>query len=384
MSGSAGNGLLMNIFSNGFWHEQWFQGPAASSLADQTDQMAMWLWWFCVAWFVLLMALMFYFVLVYRRKPRVIAQRSPSHHTWLELVWTIVPTLFLAYIFFRGFHTYMSRVVSPGNAVEMNLTGWKWSWKIEYPNGAESTAQATIGARPIPVFYVPSDQPIKLRMNSMDVMHAFWVPDLRIKQDLVPNRYTTMTIAFDQPRDGETVHTYPATQADADKTTEFAGKAYNQALAGIKYTEHHVFCAEYCGTEHSEMAALIRVVPPEVFPTYLESIGLKTKPPVEIGEIVWKGKCASCHNIEGANTGPEWRNLYGYEHEYTDGAKIVADDNHVRESIREPGKHIRKGFSNQMTPWSENLLPDYQVNGVIAYMKTLSNKGGTAPTEEKK
>ncbi len=383
MSG-LGDSLLLNVFGNKFWHEQWFGGPAASTTAQEADDMYMWLWWFCVAWFVFLMVLMAYFVVAYRRRPRVIAQRSAAHNVPLELAWTIIPTLFLAYIFFRGFHSYMDRVVSPGNAVEMNLTGWKWSWKIEYPNGAESTAQTVIGARPVPVFYVPAEQPIKLRMNSMDVMHAFWVPDLRLKQDVIPNRYTTMTIAFDKPREGETVHTYPATQELADNDTkyrEFAGTLYNKALAGVEYTEHHVFCAEYCGTEHSEMAAIIRVIPPQYFPEYLESIGIGSKKPIEIGEIVWKSKCASCHNIDGANTGPEWRNLYGNEHEYADGSKFVADDNFIRESIREPGKHVRKGFTNQMTPWSENLLPEKHVLGVIEYMKSISNKGGAAAPE---
>lgn len=385
LSATAGGAMPLNIFSNGFWHEQWFGGPTASAQAAEVDGMYMWLWWFCVAWFVFLMALMFYFVIVYRRKARVIAQRSPSHHTVLELVWTIIPTLFLAYIFFRGFDTYMRRVVSPGNAVEMSLTGWKWSWRLEYPNGAESTASTIIGARPIPVFYLPEGQPVKLRMNSIDVMHAFWVPDLRIKQDLVPNRYTTMTIAFDPPKEGQDVHTYPRDQTAADKTTEFAGTLFNPALAGVSYTEHVVFCAEYCGQEHSEMAALIRIIPKEAFPKYLDSIGIDSKQPEEIGQIVHKSKCASCHNIDGANTGPEWRNLFGYEHEYADGSKFVADENFIRESIREPGKHVRKGFTNQMTPWSANLLPDKHVDGVIAYMKSLSDKGGVAaPAAEKK
>ena len=368
----GGNGLVLNMFSNDFWHSQWFGGPSASAQAQPVDDMYMWLWWFCVAWFVLLMGLMCYFVVKYRRRPRVIAPRSAAHNGPLELAWTIIPTIFLAWMFFKGFHTYLGRMVSPGNAVEMSLTGWKWSWKIEYPNGAESTASTIIGARPIPVFYLPEGQPIKLRMNSIDVMHAFWVPDLRIKQDLVPNRYTTMTIGFDPARPGEKVYTYPATQAEADKTTEFAGTLFNPALAGLKYTEHHVFCAEYCGQEHSEMAALIRVIPKEAFPKYLDSIGIDSKTPVEIGKIVWKSKCSSCHNIDGNNTGPEWRTIFGKEHEYADGSKIVADENFIRESIREPGKHVRKGFTNQMTPWSANLLPDKHVDGVIAYMKELA------------
>ncbi len=386
MVGGAGQGLALNIFSDGFWRGQWMDRPAASPLSARTDDMFMWIWWFCVIWFVLLMALMGYFVVAYRRKPGQIAPRSPSHNTVIELLWTIIPTLFLAWIFFRGFHTYMDKMISPGNAVEMNLTGWKWSWKIEYPNGFESSAQTQTGARPIPVFYMPGGQPMKFRMNSLDVMHAFWVPDLRIKQDVIPNRYTTMWIEFDAPKDWRDTFTYPASKEDAEKDpklAEFRGENFNPALAGVTYTEHRVFCAEYCGTEHSEMAAIIRVIPVERYPAFLESIGEGKLPLLELGKRTYKTKCASCHTIDGSkNTGPTWKNLFGYESEFEDGSRKVVDENHVHESIRQPAKHIRKGFTNGMTPWSENLLSEKHVSGVIAYMKTLSDKGGATPAPD--
>lgn len=361
----------------GYWESLWLRRPAASNIGAEADSMFMWLWWFCVIWFVFLMALMGYFVVKYRRRPGVIAPRSASHNTVIELAWTIIPTLFLAYIFFRGLHGYMDKIVTPGDAVEMRLTGWKWSWKIEYPNGGESSSATTIGSRSVPVFYMPADQPVRLRMNSLDVMHAFWIPDLRIKQDIVPNRYTTMWFRFDAPEEGKNdVKIHPARLEDA-----ISGRTdYIQQLAGELYTEHWVFCAEYCGTEHSEMAAIIRVVSKSAYERWLTTLG-DDPDPIKLGQKVWRSKCMSCHTTDGgANTGPTWKNMFGYEFEHTDGSKHIVDENHVRDSIRAPAKLVRKGFGNNMTPFPENMVSERQLTGVIEYLKSISDKGG-APVE---
>ncbi|GDX98737.1 cytochrome c oxidase subunit 2 [Phycisphaerae bacterium] len=392
-----------------FWDRLWLREPAMTEAAKDTDYMFMWLWWFCVIWFVGLMGIMAYFCIKYRRKPGKIAERSPSHHLGIELAWTIIPTLFLVWIFFKGFWGYMEKMVPTGTAMELKLTGYKWSWNMEYPNGLvvdRGFMNTSFGAELVPVFYVPADMPITLRMNSNDVMHSFWVPDFRIKQDLMPNRYTGMTFTAIGPKDGEPgIHTHPMNEEEAKRNrspgaTPGAPSASRIApefipeLAGVKYTDHWVFCAEYCGTYHSEMAAVIRVVSKEDFNKWLVWAAKKSTPtdPVEWGKLLYKGKCASCHTVDGGkNTGPTWQNLYGYEHDYTDGSKIVADDNHIVESIRNPGKRVRVGYANNMNAFSEAQLNPKQTEAIISYMKSLSDKApkvtpseGDKPAEKSK
>lgn len=386
-----------SALTSGFWHRMWLRGAPGTELAEGTDATMMFLWWFCVFWFVFLMGLMVYFIVRYRRQPGKAAPVSPSHSTPLEITWTVVPTILLAFIFVVGFRDYMKKMTPAGNAMELRLTGWKWSWKIEYPNGFvvdSSSSAARIGAEPAPVFYIPAETPIKLRMNSNDVMHSFWIPDFRIKQDLLPNRFTYMSFTAKAPG------------ADAARMPESAGQAsaptpnptryqpngappFIAELAGTPYVDHWVFCAEYCGTSHSEMAAIIRVVPKEAYIKWLELTQEKAESgsPIEVGQRVYKANCASCHSVDGSkNTGPTWKNWFGYEHEYEDGGKFLADDNFMVESIRIPAKHIRKGYPNGMTPWSEGMLSPKKVDALIAYMKSLSDKApATAPeaTEQK-
>jgi cytochrome c oxidase subunit 2 len=391
-TGTQEDGLL----NSGFWHKLWLRAQPATELARSTDSMFMFLWWFCVFWFVFLMGLMVYFIVKYRRVPGKAAPQSPSHSTPLEITWTVVPTILLAGIFVVGFRDYMKKMTPAGNAMEIRLTGFKWSWKFEYPNGFvvdSGSSGARIGAEPVPVFYVPAETPIKLRMNSTDVMHSFWVPDFRIKQDLLPNRFTFMTFTAKAPgpdaaRMPESIAQHDAKATFSDTTNPIRYKVlppFIEQLKGVPYTDHWVFCAEYCGTSHSEMAAIIRVVPKEAYEQWLVLTQEKAESgsPVEVGQRVYRANCASCHSIDGSpNTGPTWLNWFGYEHMYADGRTYMADDNHMLMSIRYPAMHIRKGYANGMTPWSESMLSPKKVDALIAYMKSLSDKApATTPDE---
>lgn len=359
--------------------------PGATTLAQETDALYIWLFWFCVAWFVLLMGLMTYFVVAYRRKKNKIAPQSRAHNTPLEVAWTLFPTALVIYIFWLGFEGYMKKVVAPGDAIEMRLTGYKWNWILQYPNGGESPVQTTLGLRPIPVFYLPAERNIRLRMNSNDVLHSFWVPDFRIKKDLMPNRYTTLWFRAEAPTGGKT-HAKNANESQGRDKPLVAG------MEGVPYEDHWVFCAEYCGTEHSEMAAILRIVPESDYNRWVESIAGGDLTPIQIGEMQYKQKCASCHSIDGRpNTGPTWKNSYGYEVEFADGSKHTAEQmtdqtffaNYIVESIRVPGARVVKGYANNMTPWASTQLSDKQIDGIIAYLLSpaLTDKAvsGAAP-----
>lgn len=370
--------------TSGFWHKLWLRSQPATELGESADWMFMFLWWFCVVWFVFLMGLMVFFIVKYRRFKGKAAPVSPSHSTPLEITWTVVPTILLAGIFYVGFRDYMKTMTPAGNAMELRLAGQKWLWRMEYPNGFtvdSGSSGAYIGAEPSPVFYVPAETPIKLRMNSADVMHSFWIPDFRIKQDVMPNRFTYMSFTAKAP--GSDAARMPETDGMAKSPTPNpmryqVAPPFIKELAGTPYTDHWVFCAEYCGELHSEMMAIIRVVPKEAYAKWLELTQEKAESgsPIEVGARIYKANCASCHSIDGqTGTGPTWKNWYGYEHDYVDGSKIMADENHMVESIRVPAKHIRGGYQNQMTAWSESMLSPKKVDALIAYMKSLSDKG---------
>ena len=362
---NMGNSLIALFAEENFFFRMFFNSRGPTEFASETDDMYMWLWWFCVAWFVFLMALMTYFVVKYRRRKGKISADSASHNTPLEVAWTVIPTLMLVYIFFMGFRGYMNKMVAPGEAIELNVTGQQWFWSLTYPNGAESTTVKPIGAKASsPVFYVPADVPVRLRMNSKDVMHAFWITDFRTKQDVVPNRYTTLWFQAGLSKSPK-YHVNTAAEAKAE------GTEFIPDLAGVPYQDHIVFCAEYCGNEHAEMAATLRIIPYDSWQkwlTYIQNpIG---KPLKEIGEFVWKTKCASCHSVDGSpNTGPTWKDAYGSEVEFTDGTKALTDDNYIRESIVYPTKKLVKGFGPNMAVIS---LSERQIIGVIEFMKTLS------------
>jgi cytochrome c oxidase subunit 2 len=350
-----------------FWRDAWLRTPASTQQGRETDAMFMWLWWFCTMWFVGLMVLMIVLVIKYRRRPGQIAPRSPAHNTPLEIAWTIIPTIFLVYMFFKGFWGYIGNLVAPGHAVDMNLTAFQWGWQLNYPNGAETPTTHRLGFRDIKVFYFPAETPIRLKMQSRDVLHAFWVPDFRIKQDVVPNRLSTVWFQADAPP-ADARDRHPEVSADSPEGRKRPDLV---ALSNVPYTEHIAYCAEYCGTEHSEMLALIRIIPQDAYAKWVEAINAPTDP-VELGQRTFKTMCASCHNIDGAGTGPEWRNLYGKMETLSDGSRVLVDDAYIIESIFDPARKIVKGFEKQNMTSFRGLLTPEKVQGIIAYMKTLS------------
>lgn len=341
--------------------EQWlFRNTGKSALGNKVDSDFMFILWLCVFSFVFLMFLMVYWCIKYRRRPGVAPLRSPSHNTPLEIAWTIVPTIFLAMMFFRGFWIYLDQVIVPGNAIELRVMASKWNWSATYPGGVESLESTRIGAQDIPVFYVPANTPIHIRQNSADVMHAFYVPDFRIKFDVLPNRYTNLWFESEAP-DGSTTF----------QDGEFKGEPYE---------DHWVFCAEYCGDNHSEMAAIIRTVSPDVYARwYQNSAEGKGLDDVSLGKKLYTMKgCVACHTVDGGvGTGPTWQGIYNHEVELSDGSKVIADDNYIRESILVPAAKVVKGFPNQMTSY-QGLLNDKQLEGLIAYIKSLSPDAGHA------
>lgn len=354
-----------------------FRGTGVGSEAISTDGLFMLIFWFSAFFFVLLMFLMVYWVIKYRRRPGVAPPVSPSHNTILELVWTIVPSSALLVIFFLGFFTYMDRQIAVSGAYELTIKGKMWAWTPVYHNGVSTQWFLPLddGIDPVsgnritsvdtaPVIILPEDTPVRLIMDSADVIHSFWIPDMRVKGDVYPNRYTTYT--FRTPRLEPT--------ADVPE------------LTGYRYQDHWIFCAEYCGDKHSEMAAVLRVVPRQVFDQKLIEWDTEGLSPAELGKVVSQQQaCFSCHNDNGSQAGaaPTWLNLFGSSGRFADGSTIdFKDENYLRESILVPAAKIV--VKDDGGRWSGNMnsyqgqINERQLDGLIAYIKSLSSAGSSA------
>lgn len=283
-----------------------------------------------IFFFILVASLTLFCVWAFRRKPGVETPHI-AHNMFLELVWSIIPTFIVLGIFFLGAYGFMNNAVAPGNAMEIQVTAQKWSWAFEYPDGSKWVQKIQI----------PVGKPVKFVITSVDVLHDFYIPAMRVKMDAVPNRYTEVWFTPD------------------------------------KIGEYHVPCAEYCGKSHSDMWAKINVVDQKTYENWLingppEWDKLLKENPVAFGKEVYENAgCNNCHSVDGSkNQGPTWKGMWGREAKWTDGQSYKVDRNYILESISNPGKHVVAGYENVM-PSFEGLIRDKQMTALLKYMESL-------------
>lgn len=321
--------------------------PRASTIAADTDWLLDAITWITVVFTVLILGLMVYFVLKYRHKPGRKPEPTAGHSTTLELTWTIIPTILVVIIFFYGFKGYLNMIVVPPNTYEITAKGFMWGWAFTYPNGHTTKD-----------LHVPANQPIRLVLTSDDVIHALYIPALRLQKMNTPGRYNRMWFE-----------------------ARFINDPLTPTADGKPYTEQHmIYCNMYCGTKHSEMLAQLVVHRPEDFQKWLDEDSDIVKQiaegkitPLQHGQNIFTGRgCAQCHSIDGSkNTGPTWLDAYGHEGVFVTGEKYLQDENYIRESILYPDKHIVAGYNNVM-PSYRGQLKDADIDAVIIYMKSLS------------
>ena len=311
---------------------QWWMPKQASTVAPQVDNLFHFILWVSVFFFVLITVLTVYFVIKYRHREGHSAQPTAAHSTALELTWTVIPTILVLMMFYFGFKGYMDMAVAPPNSYEVQVIGQTWAWSFTYPNGFTNGAE----------LHVPKGVPVRLVLTSQDVIHSLYIPNFRLKKDAVPGRYNRFWF-------------------EATEVGEFP-----------------IYCAEYCGTQHSEMLGKVVVHEPKDFAEWLEKASDWEKSgisPVEAGKKFWDGRCKQCHTIDGtANTGPTFKDLWGREEEMNDGTKILVDENYVLESIINPNAHIVKGFAapSAMPTFKGQLKEPRDINAIIAFLKTIS------------
>ncbi len=310
------------------WLRDWMMPIQASEHAAKVDNLYIFLVGLTTAFFILIVYLTVAFTLKYRRKREGVLTIDLQHNLALELVWSIVPLLIVIGIFFWSFNDYAAANVTPNDALEIHVTGKKWNWTFEYPDGTRS----------IRSLHVPVNKPVRLIMTSEDVLHSFYIPSMRLKQDVIPGRYV-----------------------DLNFTPTTPGK-------------YVVFCAEYCGRDHSGMLGDLYVDSPEKYAEWLEKGDeeLYKMKPADLGKMVWEMKgCNSCHTIDGSKgEGPSFKGLYGRTEKFTDGSSAVVDENYIRESILNPGAKVVAGYEPVM-PTFQGLLREIEIKGIIAYIKEL-------------
>jgi cytochrome c oxidase subunit 2 len=306
---------MLNDFP--LWPEQ------ASTMARNVDALYIFLIIVTGMMTLLIFVCLVYFAARFRYRPGVPAEQIEGS-TPLELTWSTIPFLIFMVIFAWGAVVYFKERTPPADSTEVYVVAKQWMWKLEHAEGQ----------REINELHVPVGRDVKMIMTSQDVIHSFFIPAFRIKQDVLPGRYTMAWFRATKPG------------------------------------TYHLFCAEYCGTQHSGMVGDIVVLEPAQYETWMN--GGSTGPLSATGEKVFAELgCSTCHRADSQGRGPNLRGVFGKPVQLEDGRTVTADENYLRECILEPGAKRVKGFQPIM-PTFQGLVSEEQVNALVAYIKSIA------------
>lgn len=307
---------------------QSFMPSQATKIAERVDNLYSFLLISSLIACLILIGGMIYFVIKYKRRSENDKTPRITHNNFLEFLWSFIPLVIFIAMFAWGWSIYHEMRKMPENALEIHIFGKQWAWETQYKSGA-STSNLVV---------VPINTDVKLIMTSKDVLHSFYVPSFRIKQDTIPGRYTTLWF-------------------NANKLGEF-----------------HIFCTEYCGTQHSGMIGTLKVVTQDEFDKWLEEESkVSTLPLAQRGAKVFQVKaCASCHSIADAavKVGPALWQAWGKTRETSTGSASF-DEAYVRESVLNPNAKVVKGFNPNVMPSFQGQLNESELTALIEYIKGL-------------
>lgn len=310
-----------------------FLPDQASTVAEDVDGLAMFLLVVSSILTILIAFLILYFGIKYRQATGRKAAVDKEGFLKLEIAWSVAPLIVGLIMFAWGAKIFMDLRTPPQDAVEVYVVGKQWMWKLQHPGGQ----------REINELHIPVGQAVKLRMISEDVIHSFYIPAFRVKQDVLPGRYTTMW--FEATRPGT----------------------------------YHLFCAEYCGTEHSRMVGKVVVMEPAEYQVWLtqQADGSAAK---EGHQLFLKLNCISCHNTSQQSYAPLLENIAGKPVRLTDGSTVIADRPYLRESILNPEAKIVAGYQNKMPSYTGKVSEDDLLK-LITFIESLKT-GDTPPRVE--
>lgn len=318
-----------------------FLPPQASTFANEMDKLYLLLWSLTIAFCILVAIMVTTFAIRYRRGTKVDRSKPVHQHHGLELTWSIIPLLLGLGVFVWAAKLYATVYSAPPpNAMEVFCVGKQWMWHFQHANGVRENNE----------LHVPAGQPVKITAISQDVIHSFFVPAFRVKRDVVPGRYNQCWF-----------------------TPTLPGK-------------YHLFCAEYCGTQHSLMGGWVYVMKPEDFQTWLAKGGPRTVPVNQTMEqagaqLYQDLACDNCHGAQSSERGPSLYGLYGKQVKMAKGESVKADESFLRDKILNPYANLTAGYGPTM-PAYKGQMNEEQILQLIAYIKSLGTPN--APPGEQK
>src|SRR5499426_53161 len=306
----------------------------ASNFAFEIDLFYLFLFALTGFFTVLIGVAAVYFLVKYRRRSQGEVPEQIEGHLKLEIAWTVIPFVISMFIFAWGAKLYYQMYTPPATDVlEIFVTGKQWMWRAQHPDGQ----------REINELHVPLGRRVKLTMTSEDVIHSYYIPAFRTKTDVVPGRYTTSW------------------------------------FTPTKVGTYHLFCAEYCGTQHSGMIGKVIVMDYSDYQAWLRGVP-REKSPAEAGQQLFTSlACNNCHLETGAGRGPSLQGLFGKDVKLANGATVKVDEAYLRESILNPGAKVVAGYTNDM-PTFQGLVTEEQVAMIIQYIKSIGPRQGEAAT----
>jgi cytochrome c oxidase subunit 2 len=284
----------------------------------------------CGAVLLLVVMLLVWFMIHYRAGSKADRTRKIKKSWHLEIVWTAIPLALFILIFFWAAHVYLRMYDPPAGGMQVQVIAKQWMWRFRHPNGIEELAE----------LHVPEGTPIKLLMTSEDVIHSFFVPAFRTKQDVLPGRYTTLWF-------------------QATKVGSF-----------------QIFCTQYCGTDHANMTGKVIVLSQADYQKWeagYTSGATRLKPQSLAGagrQLFHDKGCVSCHAADSPIKAPNLEGIYGTTERLEGGGSVVVDENYIRESILDPSAKVVEGLQPIM-PSFRGQLSNEQLLDLVAYIKSL-------------
>ena len=310
--------------------------PNASTIASEMDVLFFFIVAVCAFFTILVTALIVVFTVKYKRQHPDAVGANIHGSLALELTWTFIPFVLSMVMFAWGASLFYRLAVPPPDAMEIFVVGKQWMWKVQHPEGV----------REINEMHVPINRNIRVTIGSEDVLHDYSIPAFRVKMDAVPGKLTTMW--------------------------------FNATTPGT----YHIFCAEYCGTKHSGMIGQVIAMTPQDYQAWLGG-GRSTGTAAQNGDRLFTDlACITCHKNESTGRGPSLLGVFGSQVELTDGRKVIADENYLRESIMNSQAKVVKGYQGIM-PAFQGMVSEENLMQLIAYIKTLKPAAPDAAASKK-
>ncbi|HEY8902498.1 MAG TPA: cytochrome c oxidase subunit II [Chthoniobacterales bacterium] len=303
---------------------------SASNFGSSVDAILWALLGICGLVTVIVAFLVIVFCVIYRQGSPASREPAKLSQMKIEIAWTVIPLLIFLALFIWAAVVYFQMARPPADALEIRVVAKQWMWKVQHPGGQ----------REIDELHIPVGRPVELIMISQDVIHSFYVPAFRTKQDVLPGRYT------------------------------------REWFTPTKVGRYHLFCAEYCGTNHSAMTGWVDVMQPADYAAWLAARPQAESMVAEGQHLFTSLGCSGCHSEQSRVPAPLLVGLAGHPVGLSDGSTMIADDTYLRDSILLPNKQIVGGFQPVM-PTFQGQLSEEQVMELVAYIKSLGDRNET-------